>query len=316
VAPVAFECLVALAVVHGSPRQPEVDTGTTPDRARALAEVAYIFTYPLVVNYGRLSAASAIGTWQPDVAVGNGRPIASIWLDTRTEPWVATCDSSGGLTTCWHDLWGHRIDVPGSLDDEKTSRELVVSPTWADRLPDDIDVVVRGESAFVRLVVDHQSGNQGAASLCETAGEHVELEPLSARAGRPAPPSVPARPWWPYTSESETTEEYWRCANFALSLTATNHLDAALLDGLAAIGVVPGAVWDPMVFRPAIREAIAEGMDAGRSNLANAASTQAARGSGPRSRADFDRDHFARACGSINEGGGGRAVVPDGDLGA
>jgi len=289
----------------------------TLDRARALARVAYIFTYPLVVNYGRLSARSAIGAWRPDVAVGGGRSIASIWLDTRTEPWVATtCDSSGGFAAWWHDLWGHRVDVPGPLDDEKTSRELVVSPTWADRLPDDIDAVVRGESAFVRLVIERPSANQGAAPLFETADQHVELEPLSAHAGRPAPPPEPTRPWWPYTTESETTEEYWRCANFALSLAVPNHVDVALLARLAEIGIVPGAVWDPMVFHPAVREAMAQGMAAARSDLLKAASSQAARVSVPRSRADVDRDYFARARGSISQDVGGSGVVPDGDFGA
>jgi len=289
----------------------------TPDRARVLAKAAYIFTFPLVVNYGRLSAGSAIGIWRPGVDVGDGRSIASIWLDTRTEPWVATTfDSSGGFTTWWHDLWGHRIDAPRPVDEVKTSRELIVAPTWAERLPYDIDRVVRGESAFVRLVVERPPGNHSAGLLIENAGQHVELEPLSAHAGRPAPPSAPAIPWWPYTSESETTEEYWRCANFGLSLTATNHLDVAVLARLAAIGIAPGAVWDPMVFHPAVREAIAEGMEAGRSALVNAASTHAAPAFVPRSRADFDRDYFARARGSITEGVGGRAVDPDGDLDA
>ena len=104
-----------------------------PNRARAVASVAYHFVYPLVAGYCAMyhgvvdtsspSSGGGFGAWR-HVGVSEerkqdvGRPRetsvrSSVWLDLRSEPWwfsVGEIQPEINFTVRWIDLWGFRVD--------------------------------------------------------------------------------------------------------------------------------------------------------------------------------------------------------------
>jgi hypothetical protein len=294
----------------------------TPRRARAVATTAYLFTYPLVMNYRRMnrqaidpsSAAftGGFGTWrhtsvsEPRTS-GLGRPRedvvhSSIWLDLRSEPWWCTM----GAVSPEVSFVGQLVDLWGFLVDDCAAGHrahdpvLVAGPTLVRDVPSDIRGVVQGESGFVVLSTETRWRDPYQLPGVEPVRPDITIGPVSAHLGRAAPSPAPAMTWWPWRDGLEITAEFWSCANFALSLTTPNREDRSVLERIAEIGVVPGAPWDASAYSDEILEAMRDGMDDALSDLLEAASEPGAGNPGNVRRAEMDRDYFRRAVGALS----------------
>ena len=120
----------------------------------SLARDAYVFTYPLVMNY-RTMYMQAIkgdrrfGKWlhlglsspaDTDIVTpNNDTPYSYAWLDLRAEPWVLTMpkiEPTRFYTSQWDDFWGYVLDNPGSvLDGNDGHSYLIASPSWKGATP-------------------------------------------------------------------------------------------------------------------------------------------------------------------------------------
>jgi hypothetical protein len=96
----------------------------TVEQARAYAHDAYIFTYPLVLNYRTMYSQAiegdhAFGKWlhlgasspaDTDIVTpNNDTPYSYAWVDLRSQPWILTTPGIGKhryYTSQWDDLWG------------------------------------------------------------------------------------------------------------------------------------------------------------------------------------------------------------------
>ncbi len=129
-------------------------TAPTPDDVQAMAEDAYVFTYPLVMMYRTMylqaidetspSYAGGFGEWYhlgmstPDdhdiVTPNNDTPYSYAWVDLRAEPWVLTVpeiEEGRFCTSQWDDLWGYVIDNVGSSKDGNGGTSvLLAAPVW------------------------------------------------------------------------------------------------------------------------------------------------------------------------------------------
>ena len=309
--------------VDDGPRWPEDGGDVTPTGVRAIAATAYVYTYPLVAHYGEMyrqavdaassSYSGGFGTWrrmdQTEGAGGGagatgGRGLRSTaWLDLRSEPWWYTQPAAprgGSFRSRWIDLWGFVLDERESGADGSEPVSLLASspsPVW--NVPDEIEGVVRGESAFLALCTTVGWGNEDVCPIVTEGLPDVTLEPASVHLGRPAPPPAPANSWWPWKDGIEGTDDFWSCANFALSLTTPHPDDEEVLARLASIGVAPGRPWDPSLLPNGANEAIEAGMDDALNDLLEAALDPAAARVGPCSREAMDRDYFARALSAL-----------------
>jgi hypothetical protein len=298
-----------------------------PTEARAIARSAYVFLYPLVVNYGTMYAEAldptspffggGFGEWihqcvtsSRETAVSADHATATrgtVWLDLRSEPWtlsIPATDATSSRVVVTADLWDFLLDETGP-DDHAGRTLLMVSPEWTGGAPADVDRVIRGESAFVRIDVLTETDGPANLDHVRMTEQKLAIAPASPRSGaRPATPA--AISWWPYGEHALTGLEFWSVANFALSLTTPHDQDRMLLERLATIGVSPGRRWDPGSFTLEVVEAIGEGMNDALTDLMRATS-----GPDPRprrSREATDLDYFHRAVGALAHDGVARAA--------
>ena len=293
----------------------------TPAEAKALARSAYIFVYPLVVGYGEMFSAvidtssdsltGGFGSWlherhaAPNKSDAGGSNTtflySSTWVDTRPEPWILqlpAIDADWFHAGCISDLWGFAIDEIAPERDALGS-VMVSSLVWDGEVPDDIDRVVRGDSAFTHLEFTVRMPDTADPARVGRIERGYLLDPLSTYLGRPAPAPAPNVRWQLFHSGSETGDEFWSLANFALSLTTPHSQDREMLARIARIGVVAGQPWAGSWFSPDVAEAIGDGMDDAVSDLMRAAAEASDPAFWVRSRIDTDRDYFNRALGSL-----------------
>jgi hypothetical protein len=271
----ALACLLAFT----SARAAEV----TPAEARVISRDAYIFTYPLALQYrtmyvqaidatskeyvGGFGKYRHYGVSTPDnkdiVTPNNDTPYSWAHVDLRAEPWVLTLPPTDGryFTTEWMDLWHFIVDNPGSvIDGSEGGNFLLASPSWKGDMPEGIKRIVRGESEFMGTLTRTQlKGMDDLAAMQETQ-QAYKLQPLSAFLDQPAPAAAPEIQWPVWIDKVDKTADIFRYVNFMLPYTTPNPLDQPILERIARIGIAPGKPWNLAAMNPEMRQAIEDGV--------------------------------------------------------
>jgi hypothetical protein len=256
--------------------------------------------------------SGGFGTWRHNTVresrTGAGRPRvdvvkSTVWLDLRSEPWwvaVGEVPSDVIFSARWVDLWGFLLGADGVTEHANGPRAVLASaPVPVYRVPSEIDGIVRGESGFVALHTEVRWRDPYAVPGVQPARPEIVLEPASALLGWPTAKPGPDLQWWPWHAGAEITDEFWSCANFAITLITADLQDRPVLDRLAQIGVAGGGSWDPSMFPDEVADAIRAGMDEALSDLMEAAHNPNTARLRHVDRAEMDRDYFGRALRSI-----------------
>jgi hypothetical protein len=271
--------LVSVLSVSGALAQDKV----TPDEAQAIAKDAYLFTYPLVMNYRTMymqaldpKSGVGLGNWlhlgmsTPDdktiVSPNNDTPYSYAWLDLRAEPWVLTMpriEEKRFYTSQWDDMWAFVLGNAGSVDDGNGGVKIMLaSPTWDGKLPAGIDRVIQGETSILGSLTRTQTFGFDDLPNVKKIQQQYKLQPLSAYLGKAAPKAAPAVKWMPWVEGSEMKDAFWPYANFMLSFTTPNAADKKMLERIASIGVAPGADWNPGEMKAAIQAGQKDALEA------------------------------------------------------
>ncbi len=258
-----------------------------PPSTRALAKDAYLFTYPLVMNYRTMfmqaiDGDKAMGKWlhlglsspaDTDIVTpNNDTPYSYAWVDLRAEPWVLTMptiEKERFYTSQWDDYWGYILDNPGSVNDGNDGDSvLLASPSWKGNLPNGVARVIQGETDFLGTLTRTQIiGGQEDLLKVKAIQESYKLEPLSSFAGTPAPKPAPSITWPKWAEGDETKEVYWTYVAFLLPFVTPNPADQAMFQALAGLGIESGTTWDPAALEPRVREAMQQGLEDGRAEM-------------------------------------------------
>lgn len=259
------------AVVAASP---------SPNETRAIAKEAYIFAYPLVMNYrtmymqaikddGEFGKWLHLGLASPAdtdiVTPNNDTPYSYAWLDLRAEPWVLTLpeiEKERFYTSQWDDFWGYVLDNAGSVNDGNDGHSyLLVSPSWKGEVPKGITRVIRGESDFLGSLTRAQIiGGKKDMPRVQEIQKGYKLQSLSSFTGTKAPAAAYAIDWPKWTEGDETTIKYFSYVNFMLSFITTHADDKSMYDKMASIGLRAGATLDPAKLDPALLKAFNDGI--------------------------------------------------------
>ena len=285
--------IFALLVGTAGPLWAAPSNAPSPDEIRSTVKDAYIFTYPIVMNY-RTMYMQAIkddqdfGKWlhlelsspaDTDIVTpNNDTPYSYAWLDLRAEPWVLTMpkiEEDRYYTSQWDDLWGYVIDNPGSVNDGNEGYSyLFASPSWKGDVPKGIKRLIHGESDLLGTLTRTQVlGGSNDMLRVKEIQQSYKLQPLSSFAGTKAPSAAPAIDWLEWTEGDETKVKYFDYVNFLLPFTTPHPDDSALYEQMESLGLKAGAQWNSDRLDPATLNAFEQGIADARAELARLAGT-------------------------------------------
>jgi hypothetical protein len=274
------------AAVQVAPEEAAVDTAAVAE-ARATAEVAYIFAYPMLEHYrtvlGLLRAEGTsfyIGAFNvfdhdtallgPEVEVivrpNNDTLYSKAVLDLRAEPMVLSVPAVSDdryYSFQFIDLYTHNIGFVGTrATGSGPGSYLIAGPSWSGEPPPGIDGVIRSEGNIV--VALGRTAVAGAADIpnVEALQAGYRLSTRSAFLGEPPPPTPPEYDLPVFTQERAESPEFLDDLAFLLDQVEVDGSEAALIAQFLALRE---ALDDP-----AIREAVQQGIDAGREEIAAA----------------------------------------------
>jgi len=261
----------------------------TPDEATATATEAYVYGFPMVMNYktmytyaidetspeykgafNQLRCAARLFT--PDdraiVTPNADTPYCMFWIDLRAEPMVLTVPEMEP-ERFYHfqliDLYTHNFAYVGTLTTGNgAGRFLITGPGWEGERPEGITDVIRSETGFVFSVTRTQLFGPEDLARVEEIQDSYDLTRLSAFLGTERAPSVALPDPPPWQEGAQFDERFFGYLDFMVSLLAgPGQGETALWDRLARLGIGPESTFDFAALTPEIQAAMKAGVTDG-----------------------------------------------------
>ena len=274
----------------GEPAAPSV----TPDEARAIAQEAYVFSFPMLMGY-RYGFATFLEPSLPtyrgpanaiygepvtldykfkDVITPNAdTPYSMALLDLRAEPVVLEVPAVPDryYVMQFVDLFGTNPHFVGSrATGPNAGTYLLVGPRWDGDAGEEFDGVLRFETDLVFVIGRTQLLGASDVEALGKIMRAYSLQPLSAFRGEEGP-SAPLVEWPAWNDDASRDERFIGYVNFLLQFCQpTNPSEVDLMQRFGRIGIAPDASFDPDALDPAIRTALREGVADARAKMAAA----------------------------------------------
>jgi hypothetical protein len=259
----------------------------TSHEARQIAEEAYVFGYPLLMNYRShyvvaISEASpffkapynhivhdtkpADHTRRDVVAMNADTPYSNFGLDLRAEPVVVSVPDVPDryyVMQCV-DFYTHNFAYIGTrATGSKAGHYLFVGPKWQGEIPEGkFNQVFHCETDFAAVICRTQLKGLDDLENMVAVQQGYQITPLSVFMGKP-PKSAPAVNWPDWDPAVVTSVNFIGLLNFLLPFCEPYHPDdVALMERLGKIGIAPGKPFDADELDPTIRQAIEAGQRA------------------------------------------------------
>ena len=264
----------------------------TPEDAKQIAKEAYIYGFPLVVNYktmyiyavdvssteykgGFNNLACMARVYTPNdkavVTPNSDTPYCMFWGDIRSEPLVLTIpeiEEGRFYEVQLIDLFTHNFayistvatgNVPGNY--------LITGPDWSGETPEGIDEVVPCETRFLFAVIRTQLFNPEDLANLKTIQDGYRFEPLSTFLETKAPNAFSDIEFPEWKEGDQFTVSAFNYMDFMMSLVQTNSTEKEIMKRFAKIGLGTSAIFDINQFSPEIQKAIKEGVKEGFTEL-------------------------------------------------
>ncbi len=257
----------------------------TPAEAQAIAKEAYIYGYPMVMNYktlwnyvvdednpeykgpfNQVSCEARLFTPEDKAVVtpNADTPYCMFWMDLRAEPLVLSVPEMGERYYSFQlvDLYTHNFAYVGTLTTgNQAGRYLLAGPGWDGEKPAGITEVIRSETDFIFNITRTQLfGPDDLPKVKEIQGQY-QLQALSAFLGKEAQ-AASARPDFPDWDEgSQSDERFFAYLDFMIDVLGKPGTgEEALWQDLARLGVGPEADFDFSALPAETQEALKAGM--------------------------------------------------------
>jgi hypothetical protein len=261
----------------------------TPEEARAIAKEAYVYGFPMVMNYKTIynyvvdtenpeykgpfnQLACEARLFTPDdkavVTPNADTPYCMFWLDLGAEPMVLTVPEMEP-ERFYHfqliDLYTHNFGYVGTLTTgNEAGTYLIAGPDWHGEKPEGITGVIRSETGIVFNVTRTQLfGPDDLAKVKEIQGSYG-LQPLSAFLGTnaPAAKAIPDLPVW--VEGSQFDERFFGYLDLMMALLERpGDGEEELWGRLARLGIGPENAFDFAALPAEIQEALKAGVQEG-----------------------------------------------------
>ena len=260
----------------------------TPDEAREIAREAYVYGFPMVMNY-KTMYLYAIDEKSPEykgpfnqlvcdarlltpedkavVTPNSDTPYCMFWIDIRNEPCVI---SLPGMEPerFYHfqliDLYTHNFAYLGTLTTGNQSGKYLISSTsWKGKVPEGIDRAITCETDLFFVVVRTQMMNAGDLENVKRIQGEYKLESLSAFLGEPAPGAVHRDVFPQWKEGDQFTAASFGYLDFMLGFREPVSEEIDMMKRFARLGIGTGKGFDMEQFDPDIQQAIEEGAGKG-----------------------------------------------------
>jgi hypothetical protein len=260
-------------------------SGISASDARAIAKEAYIYGFPMVMNYhtmykqvidntspdhrgdfNTVSSSKSVAT--PDdkfvVTPNSDTPYSYLWMDLRAEPLVITMpkiETGRYYTTQLVDLYTYNFAYLGTRAFGNDGGVFVIAgPGWNGPTPGGVKAVIRTETQFAYGLFRTQLFNLADLPNVNKIQAGYHAEPLSSFLRQPAPPPAPPVTWPKPTDDMSTTPSMFPLVNFLFQFCPPNTSEKELLARCARLNIGPGQTFDFSKFSPEIQQAIKDGI--------------------------------------------------------
>lgn len=262
--------MLAVAAAGGAallPRAAQAETSAASPgflAAKDIAEAAYIFGLPIVMNYGTMYEFTVdkssgqykgpfntivnearVFTYQ-DTSIptpNSDTPYSMLWLDLRAEPMVISVPAVDPKRYYSVQLVDGNTYNYGYIGSRATGHEagsyLVVGPGWTGEKPEGIGAVFQSLTDFSLVIFRTQLFDANDMDNVKKVQTGYAVQPLSAFLKQPAPAAAPELSF-PTFSKDLAKEEFFEFLDFSLQFAPARPLEADIRAQLAEIGVGPG----------------------------------------------------------------------------
>ncbi len=258
----------------------------TEDEALAIATEAYIYGYPLVTMEMTRRVMTNVATPKDmrgpmgqfiyartypdasfrDVTAPNADTLySSAWLDLAKEPYVLSLPDEGDryylmpMLSGWTDVF----QVPGKrTTGDKAQKYLITGPGWTGQVPDGVKEYKAPTSMVWIIGRTYCTGTPEDYKAVHTIQDKYALVPLSAYGKDYTPPKGKVDPSIDMkTPVRDQVNKMDAGAYFRLLASLMKHnrpakADAAIVEKMAKIGVVPGQDFDISKLDPAVQKGL------------------------------------------------------------
>lgn len=261
--------------------------GVSPEEARAIANEAYIYGFPMVDSY-RIQYDYFINRESPefkapwnqirnvprvftpaDTAVqtpNSDTPYSFVGMDLRAEPMVLTVpviEKQRYFSIQLVDLYTFNIAYIGSRATGNDGGSFLISgPGWKGETPKGVQKVIRSETEFVMAWYRTQLFSPADIDNVRKVQDGYQARTLSAFLGQPAPKAAPAIDFIKPLSvaEERTSPRVFEILNFLLGFCPIDPSETELMARFARIGIGRGKTFDTTRFSPDVNKAIGDGI--------------------------------------------------------
>ncbi len=259
------------------------------EQTRALAKQAYVYGFPMVMNY-KTMVQYAVDTGNPEykgpfnqvscaarlftpddravVTPNSDTPYCMFWMDLRAEPLVLSVpEMEPGRYYSFQliDLYTHNFAYVGSLTTgSEAGSYLLAGPGWDGEKPAGIRDVIRSETDFIFNVTRTQLMNPDDLERVKAIQAEYRLEPLSAYLGESTPtaPAVPDFPEW--VEGSQFDQRFFNYLDFVMDLLGEpGSGEDSLWQDLGRLGIGPAGTFDLDALPAGTVEALQAGVSDG-----------------------------------------------------
>lgn len=262
----------------------------SPEEVAAIAEEAFIYGFPMVMNYGTLyeyavdksssqykapfnEIYNTARVFTPqDTAIitpNSDTPYSLLWMDLRAEPIVLSVpevEESRYYSVELFDLYTFTYGYIGSRSTgNKAGKYLIAGPSWQGEKPAGIDKVIRCETDFSLAAYRTQLFGPDDIDNVKKVQAGYGAQTLSQYLNKPAPPAAAAVNW-PKINKATAAEDPFQYLNFVLQfcpLSGPAEAEASQRERFAKIGIDPGKPFSADNLSAPQKAALVEGMKRG-----------------------------------------------------
>jgi hypothetical protein len=252
-------------------RQADQKAGMTVpgiNETRAIAEEAFIYGLPIVMNYAvmqefcvdqnsgqykapfnTISNEARVFTYKDTAVVtpNSDTPYSMLWLDLRAEPMVISVPAVASDRYYSVQLTDGNAYNYGYIGSRATGSEagdyLVVGPDWQGGTPAGIKKVFQSTTPFALTIFRTQLFNPEDMPNVVKVQAGYQAQPLSAFLKQPSPAAAPKIDFLPATTAG-IKENFYEYLAFALQFVPPSPESTQIRAKLASIGIGPGKTFE------------------------------------------------------------------------